>query len=92
MLLLYGVAMRRESQVIGSRANLGYPSLRDYRYAANERFSFSDSLDQTADLSCLGDHDVCTNALFRVKFLIKHPLNGRKNSDSQHRSRRRKKD
>jgi hypothetical protein len=41
--------MRGESQVIGPRANLGYPSLRDYRYAANEREFFSDSLDQTAD-------------------------------------------
>jgi hypothetical protein len=51
MLLLYGVAMRGESQVIGSRANLGYPPLRDYQYEANERLSFSDSLDQTADRS-----------------------------------------
>jgi hypothetical protein len=51
MLLLYGVAMRRESQVIGSRVNLGYPSLRDYQYAANESLSLSDRLDQTADRS-----------------------------------------
>lgn len=42
--------MHRESQLIGSRDDLGYLSLRDYRRAATERLSFSDSLDQTADM------------------------------------------